>query len=116
AERHFSQARMNPELLMLEADHDLRNPADMLVIDRVAKSVFHQQGIDRVQTITRPLGAPIEHSSIPFQIAMQNSGTLQTAKFSNDNTAQMLEQADELSKTIANLQRMYSALSELTDA
>ena len=114
AERHFSQARMNPELLMLEADHDLRNPADMLVIDRVAKSVFHLHGIERVQTITRPLGAPIEHSSIPFQIAMQNSGTLQTAKIQNDNTAQMLEQADELSKTIANMEHMYAILKELT--
>jgi putative drug exporter of the RND superfamily len=114
AERHFSQARMNPELLMLEADHDLRNPADMLVIDRVAKSVFHLHGIERVQTITRPLGAPIEHSSIPFQIAMQNSGTLQTAKIQNDNTAQMLEQADELSKTIANMEHMYEIMKKLT--
>jgi len=114
AERHFSQARMNPELLMLEADHDLRDPADMLVIDRVAKSVFHLHGIERVQTITRPLGAPIEHSSIPFQIAMQNSGTLQTAKIQNDNTAQMLQQADELSKTIANMEHMYAIMKELT--
>ena len=114
AERHFSQARMNPELLMLEADHDLRNPADMLVIDRVAKSVFHLHGIERVQTITRPLGAPIEHSSIPFQIAMQNSGTLQTAKIQNDNTAQMLEQADELSKTVANMEHMYEIMKQLT--
>ena len=114
AERHFSQARMNPELLMLEADHDLRNPADMLVIDRVAKSVFHLHGIERVQTITRPLGAPIEHSSIPFQIAMQNSGTLQTAKIQNDNTAQMLEQADELSKTVATMQHMYETMKDLT--
>ncbi|MGH3637651.1 MAG: RND family transporter [Mycobacterium sp.] len=113
AERHFSQARMNPELLMLEADHDLRNPADMLVIDRVAKSVFHLNGIERVQTITRPLGAPIEHSSIPFQIAMQNSATLQTAKIQNDNTAQMLEQADELSKTIANMEHMYAIMQEV---
>src|SRR5258707_4540280 len=114
AERHFSQARMNPELLMLEADHDLRNPADMLVIDRVAKNVFHLNGIERVQTITRPLGAPIEHSSIPFQIAMQNSATLQTAKIQNDNTAQMLEQADELSKTIANMEHMYGILQQVT--
>jgi RND superfamily putative drug exporter len=114
AERHFSQARMNPELLMLEADHDLRDPADMLVIDRVAKSVFHLHGIERVQTITRPLGAPIEHSSIPFQIAMQNSGTLQTAKIQNDNTAQMLQQADELSKTIANMEHMYEVMKKLT--
>ena len=28
AERHFSASRMNPDLLMIEADHDLRNPAD----------------------------------------------------------------------------------------
>ncbi len=113
AQRHFSKARMNPELLMLEADHDLRNPADMLTIDRVAKNVFHTRGVERVQTITRPLGAPIEHSSIPFQIAMQNSGTLQTAKVMNDNTAQMLEQADELSKTIANMERMYAIMQKV---
>jgi RND superfamily putative drug exporter len=114
AERHFSQARMNPELLMVEADHDLRDPADMLVIDRIAKSVFHLRGIERVQTITRPLGAPIEHSSIPFQIAMQNSGTLQTAKFMNDTMANMLEQADELGKTIAVMEHMYGVMKELT--
>ena len=114
ADRHFSQARMNPELLMVEADHDLRDPSDMLVIDRIAKSVFHLRGIERVQTITRPLGAPIEHSSIPFQIAMQNSATLQTAKFTNDNTAQMLEQADELTKTIATMEHMYGILQQVT--
>lgn len=114
ADRHFSQARMNPELLMLEADHDLRNPADMLVIDRVAKNVAHMRGIDRVQTITRPLGSPIEHSSIPFMLGAQNAGTLQSAKFNNDNSAQMLEQADEMSRTIANMERMYTITSEMT--
>ena len=37
ADRHFSPARMNPDILMIEADHDMRNPADMLVLDRVAR-------------------------------------------------------------------------------
>ncbi|MDV3125966.1 RND family transporter [Mycobacterium sp. 21AC1] len=115
AERHFSQARMNPELLMLEADHDLRTPADMLVIEKVAKSVFRLRGIDRVQTITRPLGAPIEHSSIPFLLGAQNASTLQSAKFNNDNSAQMLEQADELSKTVASMERMYAITKEMTE-
>ncbi|SOX55462.1 MMPL family transporter [Mycobacterium ahvazicum] len=114
ADRHFSQARMNPELLMLQADHDLRDPADMLVIDRVAKNVAHMRGIDRVQTITRPLGAPIDHSSIPFMLGAQNAGTLQAAKFNNDNSAQMLEQADEMSRTVASMERMYTITSELT--
>ncbi|MEE6175002.1 MMPL/RND family transporter [Mycobacterium sp. 050134] len=114
ADRHFSQARMNPELLMLQADHDLRDPADMLVIDRVAKNVAHMRGIDRVQTITRPLGSPIEHSSIPFMLGAQNAGTLQGAKFNNDNSAQMLEQADEMSRTVASMERMYTITSELS--
>ena len=39
AERHFSVARMNPELLLIETDHDLRNSADFLVIDKIAKAV-----------------------------------------------------------------------------
>ena len=34
AERHFSPARLNPEVLMVESDQDLRNPADFIVIDR----------------------------------------------------------------------------------
>ncbi|WAJ44596.1 RND family transporter [Mycobacterium sp. Aquia_216] len=115
AERHFTPARMNPELLMVEADHDLRDPADMLIIDRIAKSVFHERGIGRVQTITRPLGAPIEHSSIPFVIAMNSSSTLQTAKFMNDSMASMLEQADEMGRTIAVMQHMYGVMQQITD-
>lgn len=116
AERHFSKARMNPELLMVEADHDVRNPSDMLVIDRIAKSVFHERGIGRVQTITRPLGSPIEHSSLPFVMGMNNSATLQTAKFMNDSMASMLEQADEMGHTIATMEHMYGIMAQLTDA
>jgi putative drug exporter of the RND superfamily len=40
AERHFSASRLNPDLLMVEADHDLRNPVDLLVLDRIAKNIF----------------------------------------------------------------------------
>ena len=58
AERHFSKARLNPELLMIETDHDLRNPTDMILLERVAKAVFHTDGIAQVQSITRPLGTP----------------------------------------------------------
>ena len=70
ADRHFTQARMNPDILMVEADHDMRNPADMLVLDRVVRNVLNTHGIAMVQDITRPLGIPIQHSSIPFQNSM----------------------------------------------
>jgi RND superfamily putative drug exporter len=67
AERHFSQARLNPELLMIETDHDMRNPADMINLERVAKAVAHLPGIAQVQSMTRPLGTPIEHTSLHDQ-------------------------------------------------
>ena len=61
---------MNPDILMVNADHDMRNPADMLVLNAVARNVMHTEGIAMVQNITRPLGIPIQHSSIPFQTSI----------------------------------------------
>lgn len=84
ADRHFSQARMNPELLMVESDHDMRNSADFLVIDKIAKALFRVEGIARVQAITRPDGKPIKHTSIPFQMSMQ--GTTQRSTRSTCRT------------------------------
>jgi RND superfamily putative drug exporter len=108
AERHFSQARLNPELLMVEADHDLRDPADMLVLERVAKNVFHTPGIAKVQAITRPLGTPLDHSSIPFQLSQQSVGQVMNLKYQKDRAADLLKQAGELRKTINILRQQYA--------
>ena len=113
AERHFPAARLSPELLMIETDHDMRNSADFLVIDRVARSMFHQPGIGRVQTITRPLGTPVEHSSIPFMLGMQ--GTLQTLNQSylQDRMDDMLKQGDDMAATIGSMRQMYELMGQL---
>ena len=91
---------MNPELLMVESDHDLRNSADFLVIDKIAKAIFRVDGIARVQAITRPDGKPIEHTSIPFQISMQGTTQQLNQKYMQDRMADMLVQADEMQTTI----------------
>ncbi|MCF6389264.1 MMPL family transporter [Mycobacterium sp. MBM] len=106
ADRHFSQARMNPELLLIESDHDLRNSADFLVIDKIAKSVFRVPGVGRVQAITRPQGTPIEHTSIPFQISMQGTTQKMNEKYQQDMMADMLKQADDMLTTITNMEKM----------
>ncbi len=113
ADRHFSQARMNPELLMVESDHDLRNSADFLVIDKIAKAVFRVPGISRVQAITRPDGKPIEHTSIPFQISMQGTTQQMNQKYLQDRMADMLVQADEMNKTIATMTKMSALTKEM---
>ena len=57
---------MVPDLLLIEADHDMRDPADFLVLNKLAKAVFAVPGISTVQSITRPEGTQIAHTSIPF--------------------------------------------------
>jgi len=115
ADRHFSQARMNPEVLMVESDHDLRNSADFLVINKIAKAIFAVEGISRVQAITRPEGTPIEHTSIPFMIGMQGTTQKLTQKYSEDLTANMLKQADDMQTTINQMERMQSLTQQMSD-
>ncbi|MUL47072.1 MMPL family transporter [Mycobacterium sp. CBMA293] len=108
AERHFTEARINPELLMIETDHDMRNPADMLILERAAKAVLHTPGIALVQSITRPLGTPITHSSIPFQISASSASQIMNLGYQKDRANDLLKQAGEIDNTINVLKRQLS--------
>jgi len=116
AERHFSQARLDPDILMVEADHDLRNPADMLVLARVAKNIVRVDGIAMVQDITRPLGVPLQHSSIPFISSLQGQTSMQNISFLKDRAADTLKMADELGTTIDVMRQMKKVMDELADS
>jgi putative drug exporter of the RND superfamily len=113
ADRHFSQSRMMPEILMIESNHDLRNPADFLVLHKLAKSIFRVRGVSRVQAVTRPEGTPIEHTSIPFLISMQNAAQLQNITYMKERVNDMLKQADLMTKQIALTKRMYELQQQL---
>src|SRR5271154_4173096 len=115
AERHFSQARLMPEVMTVVADHDLRDPGDFLVLDKLAKEIFRVPGISRVQAITRPEGTAMEHTSIPFQLSMQNAGQVQTMKFQKARMEDMLKQADELEDTMNRMRHMYGLMLQLTN-
>ena len=43
AERHFTAATMNPDILMIESDHDMRNSGDMIILDSSPKTSFVRQ-------------------------------------------------------------------------
>ena len=114
AERHFPAARMNPELLLVESDHDLRNAADFLVIDKIAKAVFRVPGIGRVQAITRPSGKPIEFSTIPAQMSLSGAMQDMNRKYTQDLTANMMVQADEMQTSIDTMTRMIALMEEMS--
>ena len=113
AERHFTQARINPDIMMIEADHDMRNPADMLVLDKVARNVLNVEGIALVQGITRPLGIPIQHSSIPFQTSLQGQTANQGLPFLARQVADLRKTAEQMQIMIETTQRNYQVMQEL---
>jgi RND superfamily putative drug exporter len=114
AKRHFPPSlMMTPDILMIETDHDMRNPADFLVLNKLAKGVLEVPGIARVQAPTRPAGEPLQHTSIPFMLSMGQASQTQILPFQKDRMDDMLAQADEMTKTIALMTRMYELMQEL---
>ncbi|MCV7299509.1 RND family transporter [Mycobacterium barrassiae] len=115
AERHFSQARLMPDILMIESNRDMRNPADFLVLNRIAKAVFRVPGVSRVQGITRPEGTPIGNTSIPFMLSLQNANMATVMKYQNDRMADMLVQAEDLAKMIKLMESQYAMMLRMNE-
>ena len=107
AERHFTAARLNPEVLMVETDRDLRTPANMIVLERIAKDVFRTPGVAMVQSITRPLGTPLDHTSLGFAMSAQSSAQVQNLPFQQARADDLLTQIAEISSSITLLQQQY---------
>jgi len=115
AERHFSAATMNPDILMIESDHDMRNTGDMILLDRVSKEIFRSPGIAMVQSITRPLGGPIEHTSIPFQISASSIPIQENLQFMRDRMKDMLKMSDDLAVMIGSMERMQNLIGQMSN-
>ncbi|OBF12427.1 hypothetical protein A5730_04055 [Mycobacterium sp. ACS4054] len=115
AGRHFSQALLNPDVLLVETDHDMRTPVDMLVLDKIAKTIFHSPGIAQVKSITRPLGTSLKHTSIPFIISMQSVGNAENMGFMKDRLDDMVVQQQAMDVSIATMKHMYELMGQIVD-
>lgn len=102
-------------MLLIETDHDMRNPVDMLVLDKVAKNIYHSPGIEQVKAITRPLGTTIKHTSIPFIISMQGVNSSEQMEFMKDRIDDILVQVAAMNTSIETMHRMYALMGEVID-
>jgi putative drug exporter of the RND superfamily len=114
AGRHFPQsAMMAPEILMVQTDHDLRNPSDFLILNKLAKAVLAVPGISNVQAVTRPEGTPLRGATIPYMLSMQQAGQQQYMQFQKSRMDDLLEQANMLTEMIGIMQRMYGLMQQM---
>jgi RND superfamily putative drug exporter len=114
AARHFPISKLAaPDVLMIETDRDMRNPADMLILNKLAKAVFAVPGVADVQSITRPEGTQIPHTTLPYLISMGQANQLLNLPFQKDRMEDMQVQADKMGETIAIMQRMYELMQQM---
>ena len=115
SDRHFPPSKLFTEMMMVESDHDMRNSADFISLDRVAKELVRLPGVAMVQSITRPLGRPLDHANVPYLFTVQGGAAGQQLPFNehaNDNTNQQAKiQAD----TVATLGKTIDLTQKLAD-
>ena len=114
AKRHFPPSTMmSPEILMIETDRDLRNPADFLVLNKLAKAVLAVPGVSKVQAVTRPEGTPLPHTTIPYMLGMQQAGQQQYMAFQQKTMDDMLDQVGKIDEALAIMRRMYDLMQQM---
>jgi RND superfamily putative drug exporter len=115
ADRHFSKSKLFSEMLMVETDHDMRNSADFITLDRVAKALIRLHGVAMVQSITRPLGRALEHASIPYLFTTQGSGNGQQLPFNNEQNSNTDQQADIQAHSVEVLRKEIGFFQRVSD-
>ncbi|OBK87913.1 hypothetical protein A5649_16760 [Mycolicibacter heraklionensis] len=115
ADRHFPQSKLFSEMLMIESDHDMRNSADFISLDRVAKALIRLPGVAMVQSITRPMGRALEHASLPYLFTTQGSGNGQQLPFTREQNANTERQAQIMAHSVEVLQSTIALTQKLAD-
>ncbi|MEZ0052794.1 RND superfamily putative drug exporter [Mycobacterium sp. MAA66] len=115
ADRHFPKSKLFSEMLMVQSDHDMRNSADFISLDRVAKALIRLPGVAMVQSITRPMGRALEHASIPYLFTTQGSGNGQQLPFSQHNNENTAKQAKITAHSIEVLKKTADLTQKLAD-
>ncbi|OBF13117.1 hypothetical protein A5730_00380 [Mycobacterium sp. ACS4054] len=115
ADRHFPKSKLFSEMLMVETDHDMRNSADFISLDRVAKALIRLHGVAMVQGMTRPLGRALEHASLPYLFTTQGSGNGQQLPFSREQNSNTDAQAEIQAHSVEVLRKEVFFFQKVSD-
>lgn len=66
-DRHFGPNQLLPDVVTIETDHDVRNPAGLIAIERITKAIMAIPGVRMVQSASRPDGAVPQEATLTAQ-------------------------------------------------
>ena len=90
---------------MIEANHDLRNPTDMILLERVAKAVFHTPVSLKCNRLRARWARRWTTHRFHFRSGASSAGQIQNLGYQQDRANDLLKQVDEIDKTIGILRQ-----------
>jgi RND superfamily putative drug exporter len=66
-DRHFPANQLFPDVVTIEADHDLRNPAGLIAIERITRALMAIPTVRMVQSPSRPAGIVPDEGTFTYQ-------------------------------------------------
>lgn len=106
ADRHFAANELLPDVVVIQADHDLRNPAGLIAIERITRHIMAVPGVRAVRSASRPDGKVPEQATLSYQagvLGRQFEGTV-------DSLRQRLKRVSELDGALAQTQLAVDGL------
>ncbi|ASW97951.1 MULTISPECIES: MMPL/RND family transporter [Mycobacterium avium complex (MAC)] len=106
ADRHFSANALLPDVIAIQADHDLRNPAGLIAIERVTRHIMAVPGVRAVQSASRPDGKVPEQATLSYQAGVLGRQFGDTM----DSLTRRLQRVSELDGALAQTQAAVDGL------
>jgi putative drug exporter of the RND superfamily len=108
ADRHFADNSLLPDVVAVEADHNLRNPAGLIAIERITRQIMGVPGVRSVQSASRPDG------KVPDQATVSGQAGVLGRQFGDtmDALTQRLRRVSELDSALAHMQAAVDRLGD----
>jgi len=108
ADRHFAANSLLPDVIAIQADHDLRNPAGLIAIERITRHIMAVPGVRAVQSASRPDGTVPDQATLSYQAGVLGRQFGDTM----DSLTQRLKRVSELDDALAQTQRAVDGLGD----
>ena len=105
--RHYEVSELTPDVLFIEADHDLRNSADFAALNSVVRSIQKVRGVSEVRGPTQPEGKAIPEFTLSGQNRMLADKLTSAIQGLSDNQPKLGELED-------GIQRLTDGLGQLS--
>ncbi len=106
-DRHFAANSLLPDVVTIRADHDLRNPAGLIAVERITRQIMAIPGVRTVQSASRPDGKVPDQATLSYQAGVLGHQLGDTI----DSLTQRLGRISELDSALAQTQAAVDSLA-----